>query len=744
LIIKTDSVIAAFNPYRHWRALVDAETMEPSLSWGLRMALASVVPVIWGIESGHPATGEWVALSAECICWVALKGSYAQRLRILAMGIALTLLFSFLGSITGNSFLWSVVCMLAVAFLASLFRNLGDRGSGLALSVYIMFLVANAYPVKGDALEARMLYTLLGGFWNAILAVSSMLFVPEQQPYRRSIAAIWRATASLMARIEQGWDGKKIRSTSREIYEAEKSVRSALDASFIVHERAAHQLRARQEEGARFQLAHTRKSAALVAASMAAISEELEHLRLSSVDEALRLRLHSLLRSLRHAAERMAALLLTRRSEDELLMRDALQGIRKQLSVLEDFALSASPMHERIQRVMQVSGRSMRMMTRSMDLLSATSEQRVFRAYPVTKTMYMLHPRHLMSGIRNLFSVDSHTARYATRTAVTAALATAIYKWWHIDHGYWLAFTVIIVMQPHFIATLRKGVDRLIGTIGGGIVGGLLIHLPAGLHIKEVMLFVSAVAMIYFFRMQYRISAFFITLNLVVLFSVSQELNNMLILIRAGATLGGAIIAVAAGFLLLPNWDRKFLPRLMAEALERNWAYFQLSFAEADTARHGDWTRTKRQAEVSNSNAYDSFTRALQEPGGLRRAFSGYYEFITHSVRITRELNNIHLEEESKSGDQPPADAETVELIRSCVTLFLDLLSRVGELDGAVRKSLPSFSEPAQLPSLNAAQKHYLCRLQSELRFLMQNLLELSPQAGAAQKRTVLPVPSRS
>lgn len=717
--------------------------MEPSLSWGLRMALASVVPVVWGIETGHPAIGEWVALSAECICWVALKGSYAQRLRILAMGIALSLLFSFLGSITGHSFVWSVACMLAVAFLASLFRNLGDRGSGLALSVYIMFLVANAYPVSGDALEARMLYTLLGGFWNAILAVASMLFVPEQQPYRRSISAIWRATASLSARIAKGWDGKAVRSSAREIYESEKGVRAALDASFIVHERAAHQLRARQEEGARFHLAHTRKSAALVAASLVAIAEELEHLRLGSVEEPLRLRLHSLVSSLGHAATRMAALLLTRRSEDELLMRDALQGIRKQLAVLADYG-AAHPAHERnVQRVMQLGGRCMRMMMRSIDLLSATSEQRVFRAYPVTKTIYVLHPRHLLSGIRNFFSIDSHTARYATRTALAAALATGIYKWWHIDHGYWLSFTVIIVLQPYFIATLRKGVDRLIGTIGGGIVGGLLIHLPAGLHIKEVMLFCSAVAMIYFFRMQYRISAFFITLNLVVLFSVSQELDNMLILIRAGATLGGAIIAVAAGFLLLPNWDRKFLPGLLVQALQRNWAYFQLSFSDAESPQRITWTRAKRQAELSNSNAYDSFTRALQEPGGLRRAFSGYYEFITHNVRITRELNNIHLEEEGKQGPQPAADGETVELVRSCAALFLDLLSQAGDLDDKTRMPLPSFKEPAQLPSLNAVQKHYLCRLQSELRFLMQNLLELLPaepeKRGVARLSSALP-----
>jgi uncharacterized membrane protein YccC len=349
----------------------------------------------------------------------------------------------------------------------------------------------------------------------------------------------------------------------------------------------------------------------------------------------------------------------------------------------------------------------------------------------------VLHPRHLIRNLRLLFSIDSHTARYAIRTALAAALATAIYKWWKIDHGYWLPFTVIIVMQPYFIATFRRAIDRLIGTVAGGIAGGLLILLPSALHIKEVMLFFSAIAMVHFFKMQYRISSFFITLNLVLLLSVSQELNRNIILIRAGATLGGALIAVAAGFLLLPNWDRKWLPRFLTQAVERNWAYFIHTFSTDHPNQKAAWTRCKRQAEVSNSNAFDSFSRATQEPGGLTRNYSAYYEFITHNVRITRELNNIHLEEEGKSGEQPPADAESVTLIKSCAFQFMEVLGRISALTQKPLKESPVFELPEKLPCLNTAQKLYLNRMQTELRLLLQNLIELSGKTEATNGRPV-------
>lgn len=701
--------------------------MEPSLSWGLRLAIATTAPVVWGIATDHAAIGEWMALAADCICWVALKGTYAQRLRILASGIALTMLFGFLGSVTGGSLWMSVGCMLIVGFLAGLFRNLGDRGSGLSLCVYIMFLVTNAYPVKGIALEERMFYILLGGIWNAVLAMFTIFFLPEQQPYRRTISIIWKAAGMLMEQISKGWDGKSVRSSSRDIYLAEKGVRTAIDASFAFHERAAYQLRGKEEDGAEFPLAQGRKSAALVAVNMIAIAEELEQLRVNSLDEALRIRLFNLMRSIQRAAERMSALVLTRRSEEELLTRGALEGIRKQLITLEEYKGPQSlELTKIVRRVMQLGGRCLKMMERSIELLSSIAEAPVFRAYPVLKTIYVLHPRHWLRSARLLFSFDSHTARYSARIGLAASLATGIYKWWHIDHGYWLPFTVIIVMQPYFIATFRKAIDRLIGTIAGGIIGGLLRLLPAGLHIKEVMLFFSAIAMVHFFRTRYRVSAFFITLNLVLLLSVYQELNQHLILLRAGMTIVGAIIAVAAGFLLLPNWDRKWLPHFMVEAVERNWSYFIHTFSTEHPNQRAAWTRCKRQAEVSNSNAFDSFNRATQEPGGLKKDYATYYQFITHNVRITRELNNIHLEEEGKAGAQPSVDSEAIMLIASCAQLFMALLDRIKVLTDKPLTNVPGFEMPDNLPPLNASQKLYLSRLQTELRLLLQNVVSLS------------------
>ena len=226
------------------------------------MALAMAVPIIWGLQTHHAQPAEWIALTAECICWVALKGTYAQRLRVLAGGTFLALLFATLGSLTGDNIWLSIIAMLGVAFLAGLFKNLGDRGSGLSICVYLMFLLNNAHPAHTEELLERSVWILTGAAWNAIIAILSFIFLPAQQPYRRTIALIWKANATLIRSIGQGWDGKALRSNTREIYLNEKAVRAAMDQSFLFYERMAHQV-SREKDVQEYELAQLRKAAAI-------------------------------------------------------------------------------------------------------------------------------------------------------------------------------------------------------------------------------------------------------------------------------------------------------------------------------------------------------------------------------------------------------------------------------------------------------------------------------------------------
>ncbi len=698
------------------------------LGWGMRMAIAATLPVIWGIMTNNMAAATWITLTAECICWMELKGSFGQRLRVLAGGIVLSVIFSMLGSITGNNIWLSVVCMLFVGFFSGLFKNLGDRGAGLATCVYVLFIICNAYPVQNAAeLEKRTLLVLAGGVWNALVGLAFTVFMPAQQPYRRTVALIWRSIAGLTGTIAKGWDGNGVRSNMRDIYLKEKEVRTAMDASFHLYEAMAHQVN--KKDAHEYELAQVRKATSLVAANIIAISEELERLNIKDTDHPLRLKIYAALKALQQTAERMAVYVVTLKPEEELLLSSRISRMYKLMLLLKEYEEdnSNTPGIEHIRRTVQLIERSLRMIESSITgLQSMGDDLPVLQSYSLIKTVFILHPKHWLRNLQLLFNFNTFTTRYALRTAIAAAAALFIDKWFTIDHGYWLPFTVILVLQPYFGATLKKALDRVLGTVAGGIAGGLVLRLDPGLHLNEILLFISFILMVYYLRKQYAVAAFFITFSLVVLFNMETPVHPSLIYTRAFSTVGGAAIAIFAGFALLPTWDKKWLPTYLANAICNNYKYFMHTFFT--TPGTVSWTRLKRSAESVNSNAFDSFNRYMQEPGFGKKPYAIYYHLITHNVRITRELNNINLETENKQHTTAGAGKNQQQRINICLYWFKLNMQLAQSIAPNANISLSNGEEIQLTHTLSTHQMLYTDRMIIELKAMHKDLEKLAAE----------------
>lgn len=712
-------------PYKNLSRLIEHETFEPAVDWGLRMAFAAMIPVIWGSYTGNMLTASWITLTAESICWVELKGSFGTRLRVLFGGTFLTLLFSFLGSVTGGNLWLSIAAMLVVAFVAGLFKNLGDRGSGLAISVYVMFIISNAYPTDTfDTLKERLILTGTGGLWALIVGVVASVYIPAQAPYRRTVALIWRANAGLLKAISTGWDGKGLRSNLRAVYLKEKEVRAAIDHSLHFYETTAHQ--ANKKDLEEYNLAQLRKITSLVGVHIEAIGDELLLLKIHETDKAWAKNMHTMLKAMEESMERMAVYTLLLKPEEELLLLSRLNRLNKSIVLLKEQnnTLGENSNIHILKRITQLAERISKLITSVHERLRAVGNNKsVLRPYPLVKSLVMLYPTRWQKNIMLLLNPNTNTARYALRSALAATAALVIYRVFDITHGYWLPFTVMLVMQPYFGATLQKAIDRVVGTVGGVLVGGVLVALPTGLYLKEAVLFVCFVLMIYFLRKKYSISAFFITLSLVVLFDVEQTFNNSVIFIRVLATVGGAAIAILAGFALLPTWDRKWLPIHLTRAINNNYRYFINTFYAADTA---NWTKMKRLAESQNSNAYDSFIRYMQEPGNSKPQYIPYYQLISHNVRVTRLLNNINVELESAPSAPSVPDDKTVHLLHGIKSRFNAIVHTLHQRNPALQKDIAVMPEKDESSiTLTIHQQQYLERLSEELKSIEQDLEHL-------------------
>ena len=700
------------------------EVPESMAAWALRMALVSVVPLIYGLWAKDLRAAEWMALAAECICWVELKGSYAQRLRLLFMGSLLVLLGGLAGSVTGGNLIFSIALMLLIGFASGMFRNLGDRGSGLSICVYVVFIFANARPVHGAELTARLWYLLIGCGWNMLAALLFTWFSPDTQPFRTGIARIWSSVANLCAELSYGWDGKAIFSNSRQIYTHEKAVRSELDSSLAFYEEAAPESDKREH-----QLRKVRKATALIAASLSILAEDLLDLRKKPIRPELRLKIYDLLAALHDLSTVMSSYTISLRREEMLLLQTRLEKLKANTELLagdtqDDDAETAAQLASCVnaaQRILLLAGS---ITTR----LTGLNDRAVIRSYSLVRTVLALHPRYWREQILALFRLNSLTFRYALRIGLAAAFGVGIYKFFKIDHGYWLPFTTMILLQPYWGDTFRKALDRLVGTVSGIFAGSALLFFHSGLYVKEIMLFASAFGMVYFIRRRYAVATFFITVNLALLFAVSHELEPVIIYERILCTVGGAAIALLSGYLILPNWDATWLPRHLVMSLRQNAFYFrQTCYAQGEKT---EWTQLKRASEVENAKAYDSFNRYIREPGAREDLYGLYNQAITHNVRITRFLNNVHLSAADEAANQihlPMQMAQaTGKTIAACQLLFAETMESLKEIEPFREATAqPEMNPEIGIADLSPAQTVAFEKIKIELEALLQVLHKL-------------------
>lgn len=708
-------------PYKQINKLIEQETFESTFTWGLRMAVSVTVPIIWGALTGRIEDAVWMALAAEGICFVELRGSFSQGLRVLVAGMFLAFVFSVLGSITGTNIWLSVIGMLLVGFISGLFKNLGDRGSNLAVSVFVVYIISNAFPTHTTPeLVERMLLVLAGGAWTVLVGMIITASMPAQEPYRRTVGVIWKAIAGLTATISHGWDGKTLKSSIRDIYLKEKEVRMAIDSSLHFYETLADQVNRKDKH--KYNLAQVRKATSLVAAHINAISEELENLHISDKDISLKLKLYDVLKSLQQTTERMAVFVITLKPEDKLLVSSRINRLQQLIIVLKDYTPVEDSLSITLGRIAQLAERCIKLTESCIIYLDEMGEDLpAFRSYSLFKTLFILHPKHWTRNLGLLFNFNTLTTKYALRSAIAAAVAMFINKWFNVDHGYWIPFTVIIVLQPYFGATFKKAIDRVTGTVLGGLAGGLFLRLNTGLWVEILLLFVCLVFMIYYLRRRYSVGAFFITIVLIILFNIEMPVAPSLIYVRAFSTMGGAALAIIAGFALLPTWDKKSLPVYLAKAINYNYEYFNHTFFSSTVST--TWTRYKRLAESNNSNAFDSFSRYIQEPGLKKKNYAVYYQVLAHNVRVTRELNNINIERENNTeyiADDAMSNDKRIEM---CLYWFQQTVNQVKHMMPVAE--IHTENQRTKPAAISQQQMIYLDRMIVELKSMQQDLEKL-------------------
>ncbi|MCA1826465.1 MAG: FUSC family protein [Myxococcales bacterium] len=551
------------------RNLFEMGTARPDYVAGLRAATATIVPLAIGEATGRPQL-IWAALGGWLGTFADPGGPYPLRATTL-LSYVLASAASVVAGTVAASRPWAAIAILFFwAAGCALLKVYGEAAGTVGSLALITFCIALGTPVPDlRSLELRTLLFAAGALWASGLALA-LWPVHPWRPVRRAIAACHRALADHtrhLATPGSGWfdAASKERGAIRALLENARSV-----IALVRGERSGDSRRAEL-------LTVLYESAELCLGDLSALAETLQSLE-ERGERKPPLPLEDVARTFDRVADATSE-----ESADAAGLPEDLPGLEVLASHLALAVGAANALHGH--------GEAMASHIRIESPMLRPS------AFARRRQSLLLPARRSLKDALSFRSLD---LRHAIRVGLTAAAAALLGLLLHRDRRYWIIVTAVIVLQPHSGATLRKGLQRIAGTVAGAIAATLLAPFFHGHLQTAALLFVLALFGAAARHLNYAVYIALIT-PLFVLLAESTSGDWHLIPLRITATLLGGTVAILGSY-TFPHRERERLPSLLAAAVRQTKKLLETPSAEI-----------RREVGLLLTNADSAFERFLDE-----------------------------------------------------------------------------------------------------------------------------------
>ncbi len=344
--------------------------------------------------------------------------------------------------------------------------------------------------------------------------------------------------------------------------------------------------------------------------------------------------------------------------------------------------------------------------------------------------------REAFNRIRLQLTPTSLLFRHALRMAIALVAGYAALHAIHPEQGYWVLLTTVFVCQPNYGATRIKLVQRISGTVLGLVVGWALFDLFPSQPVQALFAVVAGV--LFFATRSTRYTLATAAITLMVLFCFNQVGDGYgLIWPRLFDTLLGSLIAAAAVFLILPDWQGRRLNQVVANTLSCNSDYLRQIMRQYDSGKHDDlaYRLARRNAHNADAALSTTLSNMLLEPGHFRKDAETGFRFLILSHTLLNYLSGLGAHRESL-----PDDASDALLERAAEQLAASLDDLATAL--AQNKPVAIYSEEEealaqqleQIPEemddahrLVQTQLGLICRQLAPLRSMAAHLIKQQP-----------------
>jgi hypothetical protein len=642
-----------------------------ALSTALRGTLATAVPLAVLPHLGLAGMGYPAVLGALATSLVDVGGPYRTRLVAMllqALGGPCLLL---LGTVAEGHWWLAAAVMAAIGVLSGLIRAVGPSGPSLGTNMAVAFLVGLQLATVPDTHATLWAVGYaVGGVWTVAIALGFW----QLRPYRRleqEVAAAWEAVA-LLVRVPAA--SKHASAVGR--LRRERKV-GTLHADVVAALERPREVIGDIRAGTAGPGTTVAQMVVLIdaAAAMTGIAITLCELDASSEATA----------RLARACRAVARVLLAGKGELRL------QQLRDQVSIHSETAGESA--HEELTalthalRTLDIADEALRVLfgvkRRLPDLVRLPFAHRLPRGTVLTALRTHATPR-------------SAVFRHAMRVALVTAADTALLVHLRLPHGIWLPLTSLTILQPEYGSTVTRAMHRTLGTIAGAVIAGALLATVHGTAAYDVALGVLLFATFLVIRRNYGYGITFLT-PIVILLIAQASLDPWVDLAeRVGYTLAGALLALAAAYLLWPQWERDQLRDRLQRVLQALQRYLDgvLQGLAGTAVSPETLAALRRQAELGLANADAGFLRMRAEPGDRAELLGVAFALLVYLRRLCRHTIALSL--------QQPAAPLPTEPLTEFRQLISAALADLGKVVGEGRMPVPWPALGPQLEELVA------------------------------------------
>ncbi|MGV3684938.1 MAG: FUSC family membrane protein [Daejeonella sp.] len=645
---------------------------------GLRITFGVLLPSLVFYNLNMLSVGLTISLGALCVSIADNPGPVVHKRN----GMLFCNLFVFLTAILTGLINWNPILVgieiTVLCFLYSMFSVYGNRASSIGTAaLLVMILSIDEDVVSASGAWEHSLYILSGGLWYTILSIS----LSQIRPYRLAQQALGECIKEIAVFVRIKADFYNLNTDHDDNYT------KLVDQQILVHQ---HQDTVRELLfKSRLMVKESTGAGRLLILVFVDIVDLFEQAMATHYDyQAIRNTygetnvldgFNKVITKFSEDLENLSYFIISNENPERLHhYKTELEALKLSIDRLEEQEVSNLVLKKILINVRNMASRIRKIYSYydnpQLSSVSVRSQEHLNK--------FVSHQDFDLKTLRENLTFKSSIFRHAIRVSLMCLIGFLVSKLFPFGHhSYWILLTILVILKPAFSLTKQRNIQRLVGTLCGGVAGALIIIYVKDQTALFVFLLFFMVGAYSFQRLNYIVSVLFMTPYTLILFSFLGENNLTVAQERIIDTFVGSFIALGASFFILPNWEYYHLKSFMREVLVANHQYL-LNVADELTEKQLDITSYKlarKDVYVSSANLASAFQRMQSEPKSKQQNSKEIHKFVVLNHMLSSYIATLITN--LQNADNTEINESHIKLIRKSLYSLSEIIRKMGGTD---------------------------------------------------------------